>query len=202
MSIEVLLPLLAVLILSLSFHEAAHAWMADRLGDATARQLGRLTMNPVAHVDVIGTIVFPIVAIVSNFPLIGWAKPVPVDMRNLKSPRRDFGLVALAGPVSNLILAVGFAIVLAVVPLEAGTMPWLLARYSVQMNVLLAFFNLLPIPPLDGGNVLAGVLPESGARLIDTLRSYGFLIVYGLLFAGVLDWLIFEPAWEVASWLM
>ncbi len=108
-SIQIILPLFVALIFSLSFHEAAHAWMADRLGDPTARRLGRLTLNPLAHIDWVGTVIFPLVAIVSGFPLIGWAKPVPVSWVNLRSPRRDFAIVALAGPVSNLILAVAAA---------------------------------------------------------------------------------------------
>lgn len=202
MSIDVLLPLLAILILSLSFHEAAHAWTANRLGDPTARQLGRLTLNPVPHVDVIGTLVFPVLAMMSNFPLIGWAKPVPVDMRNLKAPRRDFGVVALAGPVSNLMLATGFALVLAVAPVEAGTMPWLFLRQTVQLNVLLAVFNLLPVPPLDGGNVLAGVLPEGAARLLDAVRPFGIIILYALMLSGVFGVLVLPVYEEIVSWLM
>ena len=202
MSIDVLLPLLAILILSLSFHEAAHAWTANRLGDPTARQLGRLTLNPVPHVDVIGTLVFPILAMISNFPLIGWAKPVPVNMRNLKAPRRDFGIVALAGPVSNLILATGFAIVLAVAPVEVGTMPWLFLLQTVQLNVLLAVFNLLPVPPLDGGNVLAGLLPEGAARLLDALRPFGIIILYALMLSGVFRVIVLPVYEEIVSWLI
>ena len=105
--------LLAVLIASLSFHEAAHAWAADRLGDPTARLLGRLSLNPLVHIDPIGTVLFPLVAIATGVPLIGWAKPVPVDFRNLRSPRRDFALVAAAGPASNLVLAAGGALAFA-----------------------------------------------------------------------------------------
>jgi len=202
LSIDVLLPLLAILILSLSFHEAAHAWTANRLGDPTARQLGRLTLNPVPHVDVIGTLVFPILAMISNFPLIGWAKPVPVNMRNLKAPRRDFGIVALAGPVSNLILATGFAIVLAVAPVEVGTMPWLFLLQTVQLNVLLAVFNLLPVPPLDGGNVLAGLLPEGAARLLDALRPFGIIILYALMLSGVFRVIVLPVYEEIVSWLI
>src|SRR5262245_39954278 len=107
---------MTVLISSLSFHEAAHAWAADKLGDPTARMLGRLTLNPLAHIDWIGTVLFPIIAIVSGFPLIGWAKPVPVNGQNLHSPRRDFAAVALAGPVSNIILAFVAALLISSIP--------------------------------------------------------------------------------------
>jgi Zn-dependent protease len=196
LSIESVLWLLAILVLSLSFHEAAHAWTANRLGDPTARLLGRLTLNPVAHVDWIGTVLFPVVALMSNFPLIGWAKPVPVNMHNLKSPRRDFAIVALAGPVSNMILAVVFAALLAVGPFEPGSVAWYVVRQMVGLNVLLAIFNFLPVPPLDGGNVLAGVVPESAARMLDAMRPWGFVILYALMFSGVFERLII-PIYEV-----
>ena len=175
--------------MSLSFHEAAHAWAADRLGDSTARQMGRLTLNPLAHIDWIGTVLFPLIAISSGIPLIGWAKPVPVDMRNLREPRRDFALVALAGPVSNLILAIGAALAFELY-MRFNFDPPVLARpllMAVVLNVLLAVFNMFPIPPLDGGNVLMGLVPYRMARAIDWLRPYGFLIIYGLMLTGVLS---------------
>lgn len=190
-----------MLVLSLSFHEAAHAWTANRLGDPTARLLGRLTLNPLAHVDWIGTVLFPVVALMSNFPLIGWAKPVPVNWRNLKSPRRDFAVVALAGPVSNLILAVTFAMVLAVAPLEPGGVLWDAVRQMVGLNVLLAVFNLLPVPPLDGGNILSGIVPEGTARLVDVIRPWGFLILYALLFTGGFEAIIMPIYQVIFQWL-
>jgi len=201
LSIEALLWLLAILILSLSFHEAAHAWTANRLGDPTAKLLGRLTFNPMAHIDVIGTLVFPAIAIYSGFPLIGWAKPVPVDMRNLKAPRRDFAVVAVAGPISNLILATGFALVLGSGLLATGGLAWYIVREVIRLNVLLAVFNMLPIPPLDGGNVLAGVLPEQAAAVVDRIRPWGFLLLYALLFTGVFELLVIPIYLEVFSWL-
>lgn len=164
MSLEVVLPVFILLVASLSFHEAAHAWAASRLGDPTARLLGRLTLNPLAHIDWVGTVLFPLVAMISGLPLIGWAKPVPVDPRYLRAPRRDFALVALAGPVSNIVLAIGAAVLLqlqgGLVP-DSGVTPLTQVLYmAVFINVLLAAFNMLPVPPLDGGNVLAG----GGAR--------------------------------------
>lgn len=191
MQLEVILPAFLILIASLSFHEAAHAWAANRLGDPTARLLGRLTLNPMAHIDWIGTVLFPLVGMLSGLPLIGWAKPVPVDMRYLKAPRRDFALVALAGPVSNLVLAFGATVLLrlqgGLVPDDGVSVVTQVLYLMVFMNVLLAAFNLLPVPPLDGGNVLAGIVPESMARVIDRVRPFGIFVLYGLLLAGVLD---------------
>lgn len=180
-----------VLIASLTFHEAAHAWTANRLGDPTARMLGRLTLNPAVHVDVIGTIVFPLLALTTGLPLIGWAKPVPVDMRNLRHPRRDFAIVAAAGPISNLLLAAAGATVVNAFPGDgAGLFNSTLGNgllLFVIVNVLLAVFNMIPIPPLDGGNILMGILPESLAAMVDKLRPWGFVVLYALMFTGVLS---------------
>lgn len=191
--------LFAILIGSLSFHEAAHAWTANKLGDPTARLLGRLTLNPVKHIDLIGTIVFPLIAMYSNFPLIGWAKPVPVDMRNLRSPRRDFAVVALAGPVSNLILGVGVAAIVAVDILGPSRFLDQLLVRTIVTNVVLAVFNLIPVPPLDGGNVLAGLVPESFAQALDGLRQWGFILLYVLMFAGVLGSVVVPVARVILS---
>lgn len=205
-SLDVIVPLAVVLILSLSFHEFAHAWTADRLGDPTARMLGRLTLNPLAHIDWIGTVLFPLLALYSNLPLIGWAKPVPVNMRNLRSPRRDFAVVALAGPVSNVILAVGAAVFLRLLPGDPpvlpGPSPAAILVMVVWMNILLAVFNMIPVPPLDGGNVLAGFVPEEIARLIDQLRPYGFLVLYALMLTGLLSALTYPVQRFALSWLL
>lgn len=196
LSIGILVLFFVILIVSLSFHEAAHAWAADRLGDPTARRLGRLTMNPLAHIDPIGTILFPLLAFWSGLPVLGWAKPVPVNARNLRAPRRDFAMVALAGPVSNILLAFGASLVLSFVFGSRGTVGIDTAdgflTWVVQLNLLLAVFNMIPVPPLDGGNVLAGFVSEPVAQLIDRLRPWGFLILYAMLFTGVL-WQIVDP---------
>jgi Zn-dependent protease len=195
-----------ILISSLTFHEAAHAWTAHRLGDETARLLGRLTLNPAAHIDVIGTIVFPLIAMLTGFPLIGWAKPVPVDMRNLRHPRRDFAIVAAAGPASNLVLAAVGAVVFTLWGADASSETRELIASGllrfVLLNVLLAVFNLIPVPPLDGGNMLMGVVPESVAVTIDKLRPWGFILLYALMLSGVLAAIIFPVQRAVLTWLL
>ena len=201
---EILVPFL-VLIISLTVHEAAHAWTATLLGDPTARILGRLSLNPAVHIDPIGTIVFPLIAIITRVPLIGWAKPVPVDMRNLRNPKRDFAIVALAGPVSNLMMAAAGGVVFKVLAGDdpAGGNVLLDFLYAfVFINVLLAVFNMIPIPPLDGGNVLIGILPDPLANMVERLRTWGFVLLYTLLLSGVIG-VITRPIYRaVQSWLL
>jgi Zn-dependent protease len=185
---------LAILIVSLTIHEAAHAWTANRLGDPTARQLGRLSLNPIVHIDPIGTLVMPLLSAFSPIPLLGWAKPVPVDMRFLRHPRRDFMIIAAAGPISNLLQACVLAAVFrALYPTNATDLFPAVLKYAVEMNLRLAFFNLIPVPPLDGGNVLAGLVPESAARLLDQVRQFGFIVLYALMLSGILTQLILPP---------
>lgn len=202
--LDAVVALFVVLIVSLSVHEAAHAWTADRLGDPTARRLGRLTLNPISHIDPIGTVLFPLIAIVSGLPLLGWAKPVPVNPHNLASPRRDFAIVALAGPVSNLLMAMAAAVVLKLLfPIGAGpSFGSMLVARAVSLNVILAVFNMLPVPPLDGGNVLAGFVPEPVARVIDRTKPYGFLILYVLMYMGILGDIVFPLQRQIAGWLV
>jgi Zn-dependent protease len=187
-------------------HEAAHAWAANRLGDPTARHLGRLSLNPAVHVDPIGTLLFPLISLLTNLPLIGWAKPVPVDPRYLRHPKRDFALIAAAGPASNIAMAIAGALVLAFIPDtppgdiagNAFSAPLIgLFRGFVIINVLLAVFNMIPVPPLDGGNVLVGVLPPAGGRIIEQLRPYGFILLYALMLTGVLG----NFVWPIAAFI-
>jgi Zn-dependent protease len=199
-----------VLLFSLTVHECAHAWTADRLGDPTARLLGRVSLNPMVHADLIGTVLFPVVAMLANVPLIGWAKPVPVNVRRLRHHRRDYVLVAAAGPASNLALAVVVAVALRFVtvspmtigqPNVSAPIAALLSR-ALQLNVLLAVFNMLPIPPLDGGNVIGGLLPPSiGSRYDALVRPYGFILLYALMLTSGFDYLIVPPAGLILSWL-
>ena len=194
----------AIVLASLTVHEAAHAWSADRLGDPTARMLGRVSLNPIVHIDLIGTIILPALAIFSGFPILGWAKPVPVNISQLRQPKRDFMIVAAAGPASNVAMAMLAAIVFHAVGGYEATSGFGVARLmlmAVSINLLLAVFNMLPIPPLDGGNVLAGLLPDRMSNVIYGLRQYGFIILYALILTDVL-WTLIGPPYEFLRGLL
>ena len=157
--------------------------------------LGRVSFNPAVHIDLLGTILLPLIAIFSGLPILGWAKPVPVSMSRLQNPKRDFMIVAAAGPFSNLVMAVAAAGVFRALGgfADGGSLSTTLLQNAVQINVLLAVFNMLPVPPLDGGNVLAGLLPDHMAGLLYALRAYGFIVLYALLLTGILERLIMPP---------
>ncbi len=182
-------------LVAIVFHEVAHGWVANRLGDPTAAMMGRLTLNPLAHIDIVGTVVLPALLIWAGGPVFGYAKPVPVDYDNLKDPRRDMIRVALAGPGANIILALLSLVALKLIQMsgsiEAGSVSaylWYMSVASARINVMLAVFNIFPIPPLDGGRVLVGLLPEPQAMQVARIEPFGFIILVALLMTGALTY--------------
>jgi Zn-dependent protease len=188
---------------AITVHEVAHGWMARRLGDPTAMMLGRLTLNPVKHIDPIGTVLVPGILLMAGGFIFGWAKPVPVTWENLKHPKRDMAVVALAGPMANLLMAIFWALVMKVGFTLGGGLEWVaipmiyMGIAGIAINVILMVLNLLPLPPLDGGRVLAGVLPGPWAWQLGRLEPYGIIIVLGLLFTGVLRQLLGPPVFAL-----
>ncbi len=175
------------LFLSISFHETAHGYVAYLRGDETAKRAGRLTLNPIAHIDIWGTIIFPLILFITHLPIIGWAKPVPVNVRNLKNPKKDVLYVALAGPFSNVLLGFFFFgllfIMIKAVPVNNPSLISILKpivlffTLSIQINFLLAFFNMIPIPPLDGSTILEYFIPYKYRDIYYSIRTYGFIIL-------------------------
>ncbi len=192
---------MVVLLFSLSLHESAHAWMAYRRGDPTGRYLGRVTLNPLPHIDWIGTVLFPLLGMLTSWGIFfGWAKPVPVNTANLKNPRWDHVLVAAAGPVSNIIAAAAFLLGLRLLigffpaEIQAGHTViyplYLLSVTGLFLNTILAVFNLIPVPPLDGSWVLGGILPNQLGGLFNVIRPYSFMLLLGLFWSGAFDILL------------
>ncbi len=222
MNIALIATQLIVILFAITIHEAAHGWAANRLGDPTAMVLGRVTLNPAAHIDPIGTILLPLLMVIMRAPPFGWAKPVPVNPLNLKNPRKDNLLISAAGPLSNISAAILAGILLKIImALRPSTITSLYSAlrgggfspgfhpieilalilfWTVFLNVFLAAFNLIPIPPLDGSGILIGLVSEEAAQKVEQLRPFGFIIVLGLLWLGILD-IILRPIWAVI-WLL
>lgn len=181
---------------AITLHEVAHGWVASKLGDQTAQLSGRLTINPLKHIDVVGTIVVPLLMLAIGGFIFGWAKPVPVDARNLRNPRYGMVLVALAGPVSNLLMAIFWAMM---VKAGMSVNPWLgvplmyMGQAGMMINIVLCVLNCLPVPPLDGGRALSNLLPGRLGWGLYRIEPYGFLILVLLMLSGILSYLVEPP---------
>ena len=190
MNIAALLISFAMLIVAMTIHEFAHGWTAYKLGDPTAKYSGRLTLNPLAHIDPIGTVLLPLMLFISTGGrfIFGAAKPVPINFWALKNPKRDFMLVGVSGPAANIILAIAVAIVLRFIPLPIVIA--VILRQLAIINVILGVFNLIPIPPLDGSRIVMGMLPPQLAAKYERIEPYGFFIILALLALGLLNILV------------
>ncbi|PIE83075.1 MAG: site-2 protease family protein [Candidatus Contendobacter odensis] len=192
-TIQLLIVIAPPLLLAITLHEVAHGWMALRCGDTTARSLGRLSLNPIRHIDPVGTLLVPgLLAVFGGF-IFGWAKPVPVSYHRLHQPKRDMALVALAGPGSNLVMAIGWVIIMAISLALQHQAAWLgrplllMGIYGVNINIMLGVLNMLPIPPLDGSKVLAGFLPDRVGQIMTQIEPYGLIVLLMLLAVGLFD---------------
>lgn len=192
---------------AITMHEVAHGWIARQLGDPTAQMLGRLSFNPIKHIDPIGTVLVPaLMLLLPGGFMFGWAKPVPITARNFKNPRRDMALVALAGPMSNLAMAIIWALIMrfsVAINSDWLSVPlFLMGQAGILINVILLVVNLLPLPPLDGGRILTGVIPARMAATVDRVEPFGFIIVVALLITGILNVVVGPPVVAMSRGLM
>jgi Zn-dependent protease len=197
--IQNLIILVPPILLAVTLHEVAHGWMALRCGDTTAWAQGRLSLNPLRHVDPVGTVLVPGILFFLGGFIFGWAKPVPVNYYHLQHPKQDMALVALAGPGANLTMAIGWALVMVAGKLVYLAAPWLgiplyfMGHAGVEINIVIGVLNMLPVPPLDGSRVLAGLLPDGFGRLMMKLEPYGLVVMLLLLTSGVLNIILRPP---------
>ena len=204
MDIRLVLVQAFVIFFAITVHEAAHAWMANRLGDPTAAALGRASLNPLVHIDLFGTIIFPLLLIFFKQPVFGWAKPVPYNPHNLRHPRQDALWISFAGPIANIATAAAAVVIFQLLKLAGARIPvtslfskpiggLVVVLYATAMiNTSLAVFNLIPVPPLDGSGILAGLLSDSAAAKFERLRPYGFFILIALMYTNALTF-VFAP---------
>jgi Zn-dependent protease len=202
-----------VILFAITIHEASHGWAAQKMGDPTAYAAGRVTLNPLAHIDLIGTIIIPLVLIFAHQPVFGWAKPVPVNPYNLRHPRRDHLWISFAGPIANLATAAAALVVFLVLKrLTSGLTSssfiakpisglFLILIFTLVINISLAVFNLIPVPPLDGSGILSGLLSDSAAAKYDRLRPYGFILILVLVYTNILT-VIFNPIQRLIQYLI
>ncbi len=196
-TLQLIITALIPLVFAITLHEAAHAWVARYYGDNTAASLGRVTLNPIKHIDPLGTIIIPLVMLKLGGFIFGWAKPVPLNWQNLKNPRRDKALVALAGPAANIFMAIFWAIIASIIVsmdlnVESSTLNLVqfalsASVFGIQINLILCFLNLLPLPPLDGSRVIASMLKPQWATQYDRIEPFGIFILLALLVTGALS---------------
>ncbi|QMU61487.1 MAG: site-2 protease family protein [Gammaproteobacteria bacterium] len=193
---------------AITLHEVAHGWVAKKFGDTTAQSLGRLSLNPLKHIDPVGTILVPIVLIVVTGYAFGWAKPVPVNFNQLRNPKKDMVWVAAAGPFANVLMTMLWSIILVTAISSAGSENKyaeffvLMSMAGIFINLVLMVLNLLPIPPLDGGRVLSGLVPNNISALLSKIEPYGLFILLGLMFMGLLNKLVFTPSILILFFIM
>jgi Zn-dependent protease len=201
----------AVLLFAVSVHESAHGLVALKFGDTTARDLGRISLNPIRHIDLVGSILLPAILAFSGAPVFGWAKPVPINLSGVKNPRKANFFVSAAGPLSNMAIALTFSVLLVVMgpffrghsdPASLWIPILLVVVYSVAVNVSLALFNLLPIPPLDGFGVLESLIPARFYKVTEWMRRFGFIILFVAVLSGGLRYILGPPQSQLIRWLL